>query len=313
MENAHGVSCEDWREADPALLARLYADECRRWRESLDWDFAPSCTILERARRLRGLPGFVARDPRGDVAGWTFFVSHDGFLQVGGLVGGDDRSRQALLRAVLETPEARAARGVTCFLYPQSHGLREVLEQDGFDVQAHPYMSCALEPLAAMPVPPLAENLTLGPFIDDDPGEVVSLLSRSYDGSREARCFAPDLRLDQWAHYLAGLVETEACGRPLLSASFTLRDATRSPVAAALMTRIGERTAHLVQVVVDPAWRGRSLAQRLLIEGCRRLLSLGYSQLTLLVAEENLRARAVYRRLGFADRDVFFYGMRRRR
>jgi ribosomal protein S18 acetylase RimI-like enzyme len=79
------------------------------------------------------------------------------------------------------------------------------------------------------------------------------------------------------------------------------------------MTRIGERTAHLVQVVVDPAWRGRSLAQRLLIEGCRRLLSLGYSQLTLLVAEENLRARAVYRRLGFADRDVFFYGMRRRR
>lgn len=302
--------CEDWRGADAASLAPLYRSECRRWQETLGWDFAPSCAIIESARRAGTLPGLLVRGRNGRVAGWSFFVLHDGRLQVGGLVAESDASRRALLRAALASPDAATAGGVSCYLYPQSPALRRTLEQEQFVVESHHYMTGDLRSSAESPTASWPEGCAPGPFADADAGDVVDLVARAYGDGREGRCFAPDLRREQWTHYVGGLMQTEACGRYLPEASFALRDTEGRPAAAILMTRIGEGTAHLAQVVVDPRWRGRALARHLVLESGRALAGLGYRRMTLLVADGNQGARRVYRGLGFRDLQTFLYGTR---
>jgi ribosomal protein S18 acetylase RimI-like enzyme len=311
MSPVDALRCEDWRGADGAALARLYRAECRRWRETLAWDFAPSCDIIEAARRAGRLPGLLVRRRGGAIAGWSFFVVHDGLLQVGALVGESDSSRRALLRAAVVSSEAAAVRGVSCYLYPQSSSLRRVLEQERFEVQAHHYLSCDLPMARATQVVSWPTELVPGPLVDGDADLIVHLVARAYAGTREGTCFAPDLRTDQWAHYVGQLVQSEGCGRYMPAASLAVRDATDGqPVAAILMTHISEGTAHLAQVVVDRRWRGRALARNLVFESCRTLAAAGYRRVTLLVADGNQAARHLYRQLGFDDLQVFLHGVR---
>ena len=302
--------CEDWRDAEPAALAHLYRSECRRWQESIGWDFEPSCAIIEAARRAGTLPGLLVRGRNGRIAGWSFFVFHDDRLQIGGLAADGDSSRRALLRAALASPDAARAVEVSCYLYPQSPALRRVLEQEQFAVEPHHYMTADLAAPAGAEAASWPAGCTLRPFADGDAGDVVDLVGRAYGGSHEARCYAPDLRREQWAHYVGGLMQTGACGRYLPTASFALRNGEGQPVAAILMTHIGERTAHLAQVVVDPRWRGRALASRLILESDRVLAGSGYRRVTLLVADGNQGARRLYRALGFRDAQTFVHAVR---
>lgn len=60
--------------------------------------------------------------------------------------------------------------------------------------------------------------------------------------------------------------------------------------------------AHLVSVYVAPAWRGTGLAERMVGEVRRWAAeSAGVGRLHLFVHEDNDRARAFYRRLGFSE------------
>ncbi len=56
---------------------------------------------------------------------------------------------------------------------------------------------------------------------------------------------------------------------------------------------------HILDVVVAPRHRGRGIAGRLLDELARAAEEQGVTELTLEVAEDNVPARALYRRLGF--------------
>lgn len=311
MSPVGGLRCEDWRGADAAAVAGLYRAECRRWQETLGWDFAPSCEVIETARRAGRVPGMLARRPRGAIAGWAFFLVHDGRLQVGGLVGDSDSSRRALLRAVIAAPEAAAVKGVSCYLYPQSDTFQRILEQELFEVEPHHYLALDLPAPPATLAAAWPVGLVQGPLVDKDTDLLADLVARSYAGTGEGRCFAPDLRADQWAHYVGQLLRSEGCGRYMPAASLALREGVDGPpVAAILMTHIGEGTAHLAQVVVDRRWRGRALARNLVTESCRKLSLLGYRRVTLLVADGNQAARQLYRRLGFKDLRAFLHGVR---
>jgi ribosomal protein S18 acetylase RimI-like enzyme len=302
--------CEDWRGAEPASLAHLYRSECRRWQESIGWDFGPSCAIIESARQAGTLPGLLVRGRNGRIAGWSFFVLHDERLQIGGLAAESDSSRRALLRAALASPEAARAAEVSCYLYPQSPAFRRILEQEQFAVEPHHYMAADLLAPVGTQAPSWPSGCTLRSFAEGEAADLVDLVARAYGGSHEARCFAPDLRREQWAHYVSRLMQTEACGRYLPAASFALRNGESQPVAAILMTQIGDRTAHLAQVVVDPRWRGLALASRLVFESDRVLAGSGYRRVTLLVADGNQGARRLYRALGFRDVQTFVHGVR---
>lgn len=58
---------------------------------------------------------------------------------------------------------------------------------------------------------------------------------------------------------------------------------------------------HLLNITVAPAWQGRGLGSELLDAVRRHAVDRGFAQLWLEVREGNHRARALYRRRGFAE------------
>jgi ribosomal protein S18 acetylase RimI-like enzyme len=103
---------------------------------------------------------------------------------------------------------------------------------------------------------------------------------------------------------VTNLVEQTGCGalEPTLTRVCRDREHVR---ALAVITSLGGSTAHLAQLAVDAAWRRQGLAEALLREGMARAADAGFDQLTLMVAESNGAARALYDALGFEPRASF--------
>ncbi|HEY3380282.1 MAG TPA: GNAT family N-acetyltransferase [Vicinamibacterales bacterium] len=303
---------EDWRDTDAAEFERLYEAECERYRTQLSWDLAPSCVIVEEARRAGRLPGLVVRNTEGRAVGWTYFVVHEGTLQLGTLVADSAARLRELLDRVMQSPEARFARSLSSFLFPISPSLLSAFERQRFVVERHPYLSSPLVAASGALSPGgLGPEFRLQPLMDVDPADVVRLTARSYAGLAEARCFAPDGRLDQWAHYLGQLLATPACGSYLPQASFAIeRRESRQVVGAVITTAVAPETAHIAQIVVDPSIRRAGLARELLGSVADTVRAMGYLRLTLIVSDRNGPARQLYAKLGFSETASFFFASR---
>jgi ribosomal protein S18 acetylase RimI-like enzyme len=304
---------EDWRDLDPRELAALYRSESARYRSALQWDLEPSCRIIEDARASGRLPGLVVRRGDGEIAGWTYFVVYEGILQIGALVAESASALRRLLDHVLQSTEASYCRSLTAFLYPSSPSLLAALERQRFMVERHPYLArpVACGPSAATVRKGLSPEFRLRLLGEVDPADVVRLSARSYAGMSEARCFAPDGRLDQWAHYLGQLLATPACGRYLPTASFAIeRRDSRELAGAMVVTALAPETAHIAQIVVDPACRRAGLAAELVGASLAQVREDGYSVLSLIVAEANAPARGLYARLGFSETASFVFASR---
>lgn len=68
-----------------------------------------------------------------------------------------------------------------------------------------------------------------------------------------------------------------------------------------LLTRVRSSTARIYSVVVDPAARGRGIAQSLLLAAETAALKLGIAAITLEVRADNAAALALYRKHGYAE------------
>lgn len=63
-------------------------------------------------------------------------------------------------------------------------------------------------------------------------------------------------------------------------------------------------TMYLIELGVDPAWRGRKLGKRLVRERIQRIDTRRYTHAVLRVTEGRTEAFAMYRKLGFTDMGV---------
>ena len=295
----------DWRNAAADAMTGLYAEEHGRWLANLHWDASTSWEIVEGARQEGCLPGFVAEDESGRVAGWTFFVMRDGVLQIGAVVARRAETVRALIDAVLEAPEASLARRYQAFVYPESPAVEVALTRRRFDVDRYLYLERPVAPC------PRAVDGGVREWHERDLPDAVRLLARAYAGSPGARCFAPGGRTEEWSTYLGQLVRTPVCGRFVPGESFVLAG-PRGIDACLVSTRLDHRTAHVAQVIVDPDRQRQGLASRLLAASAQAAARGGAVRQTLLVAESNVAARALYARLGFTARAAFLFADRAR-
>jgi ribosomal protein S18 acetylase RimI-like enzyme len=302
---------EDWRDVDAGDLEPLYAAECERYRALLGWDLGPSRRIIEEARQAGRLPGLALRAPNGRIVGWAFFVVHDGMLQIGGLVAQSAAQLRRMIDHILQAPEAAFARGLSAFVFPVSASLQSALERQRFSVEQHPYLSRAIAGDSATEPQGLVPEFRRRRLMEVDPADVIRLTAHAYAGLPEARCFAADGRLDQWAHYLGQLLATPACGRYLPEASFAIEAReSRRVVGAVVTTAISTDTAHIAQIVVSPDCRRSGLARELVGAVLAAAGEAGYSRLSLIVAERNAPARHLYARLGFSETASFIFASR---
>jgi ribosomal protein S18 acetylase RimI-like enzyme len=303
------ITCEDWRNAPLDALEPLYRFERARWLTRLHWDNDDTQQMLEQARAAGHAPGLVARDEAGRPVGWAYYLLHHRMLQIGGLVARGGEATRALLDNILRSPEAEMANELLCFAFPTSTALESALSRRRFTVRKYLYL-CRTLPGAEASTP-LRSGLRIAHWQESDALDTVRLMSRAYAGVGSARCFAPRGLLEEWASYLAQLIKMPACGRFLPSASLTAtQPGDVTPCGVLLATTLHAETAHIAQVAVDPNQRRNGLARDLIETSCALAATSGYRRITLLVAEDNAPARALYAAAGFAPLSHFVYATR---
>jgi ribosomal protein S18 acetylase RimI-like enzyme len=201
------------------------------------------------------------------------------------------------------------ANELLCFAFPTSTALESALSRRRFTVRKYLYL-CRTLPGAEASTP-LRSGLRIAHWQESDALDTVRLMSRAYAGVGSSRCFAPRGLLEEWASYLAQLIKMPACGRFLPSASLTAtQPGDVTPCGVLLATTLQAETAHIAQVAVDPNQRRNGLARDLIETSCALAATSGYRRMTLLVAEDNAPARALYAAAGFEPLSHFVYATR---
>lgn len=289
------MTVRDWRDADPADTQVLYAREQEYWVRELAWDASTAWREIEQARVTWGLPGYLAIDRDRTLRGWAYYLPEGETVHLGGIVADTREATSGLLDACLESAmrPPRPAR-VSCFLPSRAEGFEEALRERGFTCEHYRYLS---RPIAAGVDHSEADSWTAGDLLP-----AAALLREAYGD--EGRHFAPRGTPVEWEQYIRSLVERPGCGVIEPAVTRVVRNGTNLQ-ALVLATRIAPGTLHLPQVAVHPSRRREGLAQRLVEEACRAAAARGVKQATLLVAESNASARALYQKIGFTDTSAF--------
>lgn len=308
------MTCVDWRTCAHQEVAPLLAAETQAWCRDLDWDVTEAWRVVEPARRAGQLPGFIVRDDCGRPIGWTAFLLHRTSLQVLAFAAPDAMASETLVDAILASPEAWQAESIIFCVRAAASHLREILAVRGFHVDPYRYLGLGLNTLGDRPAPAAAGTAQATGAMrawEDDRAAFAALCARAYAGSREIRAFAPSGSAEEWRDYVESLLSGPGCGwfRPDLSQ--VIPDPRGgSLLGAVFVTDLGLSTAHVAQIVVDPACRGLGMAQRLMHTAARAAASRGYVRMTLLVSAANRPAEMAYARLGFQERAGFVVATR---
>lgn len=295
---------DDWALVPAAEMADLYRRAAARWRTDLDWDTTDTWAALEQARGDGRVPGFVARHSTGAVAGWTYYLLQGSELQIGALDATSPGIAAALLDAVLASPAALVAARTLFFAYTAAPAIAAVLTARGFDLNTQHYL--------ARPLAPAAPAGTFRPWCADDLEPAATVLAAAYGGPDSRRAFVPTGALSDWARYVQLLTTTSGCGRfaPTLSRLAAARSEALDGLA--LITAVSPTSAHLAQLAVHPDAAGTGLGGRLLADVTVAAAAAGYAQLSLLVGEDNRRARRIYEAAGFTRHGTFVAATRAR-
>lgn len=292
------LTCLDWRTLDAATVEPLLTAEAALWLQNLDWDLTDAWRAIEPARAAGRLPGFVATDAEGNPRGWTCFLLHEDTLQVATLVAADAAAAQALVHAISQSPETSTAGARIAFIRVDTPGVVQAFVDEGFAIARYAYR--------ARPIAESAQRGTPGrPWQTTDVAAVTTLAQRAYAGSTDVRAFAPRGLDEEWRDYMTGLLSGPGCGRFLRNASLVVPGGGTRLDAAVLVTALSPHTAHVAQVMVDPDARGRGLGDALVQQAMGEAAAMGFSQMTLLVAETNAPAVRLYDGLGFDRRGTF--------
>lgn len=301
------VRLEPWQHVPAARMAALYDAQRDAWRRDLAWDTDRTWPALDAARRDGRAGGAVAAI--GDVlAGWAYWVPRGGELHCGALIADGVETTHALCDAVCAAADAMGAARLVVFSYPPAPGLAEALTVRGFALDRYDYF---VRPLGADGAASGRAASTLRSWDVRDLDATAALFAASYGADRH-RPFAGQGTLPEWRAYTRDITLTEGCGRFRLSVSRVVPGAHGALDGVALVTDLGDGSAHLAQLAVRPDARGRGLGRGLLeavLDGATRG---GFARLTLLVSRANPAARALYLAHGFAPQATFLAATRPR-
>jgi len=301
------IACVDWRTADHGALAVLYADEIGRWSVALGWETAASWDHIELGRRLGTVPGLLAIDASGAIVGWTFYLLHHEVLQIGGFAALSELATTALLDGIFASEAAARAQSVTVFVFSDAPGLSSALTRRGLTVAAYDYL---MKPLPGdaersvadrtpSPVHPIEPPGALRRWRPGDGPAVAALLGSAYPGANGVRPFAPRGTVDEWQEYFHQLVAEAGCGTIMPDGCYVVPAGLDRVSGVVLVTRLGDVTAHIAQLAVDPCAQRVGLGRLLVSAACASAADAGCARITLLVEGRNVRARRLYEAFGF--------------
>jgi ribosomal protein S18 acetylase RimI-like enzyme len=149
--------------------------------------------------------------------------------------------------------------------------------------------------------PSLPPELILTAWTPQDYQAAGELIYASYVGHTDALINDQYRTLHGSLRFLHNIVRFPGCGTFEATFSWMLRDRkTGALVGMVLCSRVGPQVAHVTQLCVAKAYRGRGLGLALLQQSADVLLRAGFEAITLTVTEANVPAVQLYKRFGFS-------------
>lgn len=315
---ASQIEVLDLRHFSARQLRPLLEREAEVWRVRLRWDYKSSTELLLQYLESRILQGFVALD-RGRVCGYTFCV-YEGHKAVigdafaaGHRTMGDANATRVLLTHALETLRHSPAvdRVESQLLLFDAGEFADIFAGPEFTIYPRLFLECNLRkpidvPTAMASKHSVPAELELSAWTAQDYQAAGELIYGCYIGHADAQINDQYRSLHGSLRFLHNIVRFPGCGIFEGNFSWMLRDRqTRALVGMVLCSRVAADVAHVTQLCIAPAYRGRGLGRVLLERTAESLLSGGFDAITLTVTEGNDRAVRLYERFGFSLRHRF--------
>jgi ribosomal protein S18 acetylase RimI-like enzyme len=148
--------------------------------------------------------------------------------------------------------------------------------------------------------------LELSRWIAHDYQAAGELIYAAYVGHADAAINDQYRTLHGSLRFLHNIVRFPGCGIFEANFSWMLRErASGALVGMILCSRVAPDVAHVTQLCIAKAYRGRGLGRALLAKSSQTLLDAGFEALSLTVTESNEEAVALYERFGFRLRHRF--------
>ena len=316
MTSPQQLEILDLRHFAARQLRPLLEQEAATWNLRLRWDYRASTELLLQYLDSRILPGFVALD-RGRVCGYSFCV-YEGHKAVIGDIHASPREPaplaivHTLTRHLLELLESSPdiSRIEAQLLLFDDRILPPIfagLISPGTQLHTYPRLFLELDLQQHQPsaptVPPDVELCRWSPTFYHLSAE---LIQQAYLGHLDSDINDQYRTIAGSERFLHNIIRFPGCGTFDPECSFVLRERrTNTPIAVILCSRVAPDTAHVTQLCIAPAYRGRRLGEALLCLTLRQLPSRNYRYLTLTVSEANHSAVHLYTRTGFRTRHRF--------
>jgi ribosomal protein S18 acetylase RimI-like enzyme len=309
----------DLRHFSARQLRPLLETEARAWEQRLRWNYQSSTELLLQYLDSRILPGFVALD-RGRICGFTFCV-YEGHKAVVGdayAVANEPvqvlRITRTLLQHLLQLLHHSPGidRVESQLLLYDAGSIDEAFLSAGFKMYPRLFMEHNLPPAAPIAAngngftPALPAHVELAGWSASHYQAAAELIHESYLGHIDARINDQYCSLHGSLRFLHNIVRFPGCGVFDADQSWVLRDTRNGAlVGMVLCSRVAGDVAHITQLCVAPAWRGRGLGRLLLRHCAGHLAGSGFAAITLTVTEANHQAVKLYQELGFFTRHRF--------
>jgi ribosomal protein S18 acetylase RimI-like enzyme len=305
----------DLRHFSARQLRPLLEREAELWRERLHWDYRSSTELLLQYLESRILHGYVALD-QGRVCGYTFCVYEGHKAVIGDAFASGHRSMsdadvtRVLLDHMLDMLRHSPAvdRVESQLLLFDAGEFSDIFTGPEFSLYPRLFLECDLsiaknakEAPAAIP-----QDLVLTQWVAHDYQAAGELIYTSYVGHADAAINDQYRSLHGSLRFLHNIVRFPGCGIFEPNFSWMLRErGSGALVGMILCSRVASDVAHVTQLCVSKAYRGRGIGRALLAKSAHTLLEAGFAALSLTVTESNRQAVKVYERFGFLERHRF--------
>jgi ribosomal protein S18 acetylase RimI-like enzyme len=314
---ASQVEVLDLRHFSARQLRPLLEREAELWRARLRWDYRSSTELLLQYLESRILQGFAALD-QGRVCGYAFCV-YEGHKAVigdafasGHRTMSDAETTRVLLVHTLEMLRHSPAvdRVESQLLLFNAGEFAGTFAGPEFTLYPRLFLECDLRDKphtslesAARRISP---DLEMAPWTAHDYQTAGELVYASYIGHADASINDQYRTLHGSLRFLHNIVRFPGCGIFEANFSWMLRDKRNGAlVGMVLVSRVASDVAHVTQLCIAQAYRGRGLGLALLARSAEALRQAGFEAITLTVTEANDQAVRLYERFGFTLRHRF--------
>jgi ribosomal protein S18 acetylase RimI-like enzyme len=318
MTSPQQIEILDLRHFSAKQLRPLLDEAADLWLRRLRWDYRSSTDLLLQYLDSRILPGFVALH-RGVICGYTFCVYEGHKAVIGDLyASADAQSRLAvahsLAQHLLETLNAspdidRIEAQLLLFdsgvLAPIFSNLNP--HRPAFLTFPRLFLEYNLQPRSQPAPDPVAPSaFEFCPWNSNFYQPTAELIQAAYNGHIDSTINDQYRSLAGSLRFLHNIVRFPGCGQFDSQASWVLRERATNTIAAVILcSRVAADVAHVTQLCVAPAFRGRQLGKLILGHAMRRVMQQHNTAITLTVSEANIAAMNLYARAGFTVRHRF--------